>query len=55
MVEDPYATTRTWSTNASHLDLLDELGFDLIKRVEDDRGDGIDTVYYGIEIDEFER
>lgn len=29
---------------------LDALGFELLKRIEDDRGDGIDTVYYGIAV-----
>ncbi len=49
---EPYVTTRTWSTNDSHITLLDELGFELITRIEDDRGAGIDTVYYGISVDE---
>lgn len=53
-VQEPYVTTRTWSMNASHLSLLDELGFELLTRIEDDRGDGIDTVYYGIPVDEFD-
>lgn len=39
--------TRTWSTNESHLGLLSKLGFVEIKRIKDDRGDGIDTVYFG--------
>ena len=39
--------TRTWSTNAAHLKILARFGFSLIKRIENDRGDGIDTVYYG--------
>lgn len=53
-VREPYVTTRTWSTNDSHLRLLNELGFELLKRIEDDRGDGIDTVYYGIAVEDFE-
>lgn len=52
-VRDPYVTTRTWSTNNRHLNLLDDLGFELLNRIEDDRGNGIDTVYYGIEVEEF--
>lgn len=52
-VRDPYVTTRTWSTNHSHLSLLDELGFRTITTIEDDRGDGIDTVYYGIPAGEY--
>ncbi len=38
--------TRTWSLNHTHISLLDKLGFSLILRLKDDRGDGIDTVYY---------
>lgn len=53
-VSEPYVTTRTWSTNDRHLQLLDELGFELLARLEDDRGNGIDTVYYGIDVDEFD-
>lgn len=49
-----YVTTRTWSTNENHLDLLDDLGFRLLTRIEDDRGNGIDTVYYGIEVSHYE-
>ncbi|MFC7021250.1 MULTISPECIES: GNAT family N-acetyltransferase [Haloarcula] len=50
----PYVTTRTWSTNDGHLTLLEELGFECLARLEDDRGEGIDTVYYGIAADEFD-
>ena len=38
--------TRTWSTNLSHTRLLESYGFTEYKRIENDRGDGIDTVYY---------
>lgn len=38
--------TRTWSTNTAHLHILDQLGFKLMKRINNDRGEGIDTVYY---------
>ena len=38
--------TRTWSLNHTHISLLDKLGFSLILRLKDDRGAGIDTVYY---------
>ena len=38
--------TRTWSTNISHTNLLLTYGFEEFKRISDDRGDGIDTVYY---------
>ncbi len=38
--------TRTWSSNHAHLSLLDRLGFRLALRIIDDRGPGVDTVYY---------
>lgn len=41
--------TRTWHTNASHLRVLDKLGFRLLQLLENHRGPGIHTVYYGRE------
>ena len=38
--------TRTWSTNVSHITILKKLGFKLVSRIKNDRGEGIDTVYY---------
>jgi ribosomal protein S18 acetylase RimI-like enzyme len=38
--------TRTWSTNYTHIHLLETLNFKLIKEIENDRGNGISTVYY---------
>ena len=38
--------TRTWSTNYSHMHILDNLGFKLVQRDINDRGVNIDTVYY---------
>ena len=38
--------TRTWSTNVAHTKILSRFGFSEIKRIENDRGAGIDTVYY---------
>ena len=38
--------TRTWSTNNSHMNILDKLGFKLIQRDINDRGENIDSVYY---------
>ena len=43
--EKNYAT-RTWSTNRAHLHVLDKIGFELVYIIKDDRGNGIDTVYY---------
>ena len=39
--------TRTWHQNAGHLKVLERLGFKLIEFIENDRGEGIHTVYYG--------
>lgn len=41
-----YLLTRTWSTNEIHIKLLKNLDFQLVKTVENQRGGGIDTVYY---------
>lgn len=38
--------TRTWSTNTSHIRILSSLKFYEHERKEDDRGAGIDTIYY---------
>ena len=38
--------TRTWSTNLSHLHILNNLGFKLVHTDKDDRGINIDSVYY---------
>jgi ribosomal protein S18 acetylase RimI-like enzyme len=38
--------TRTWSTNFAHIKILGKYGFEVIKILKDDRGIGIDTVYF---------
>lgn len=38
--------TRTWSTNISHTSLLQSFKFREFHRIKNDRGEGIDTVYY---------
>lgn len=38
--------TRTWSTNDSHIRVLNKMGLKEIKRIDNGRGPGIDTVYY---------
>lgn len=43
---DSYVFTRTWSTNTAHIKILGKFGFDEFKRLENDRGEGIDTVYF---------
>ena len=40
--------TRTWSTNAAHIAILGKFGFNEIDRIKNDRGEGIDTVYFGL-------
>lgn len=41
--------TRTWSQNNSHIRILRSLKFYEHERLADDRGEGIDTVYYHLE------
>ena len=38
--------TRTWSTNTAHIKILQSFGFEELKRIPNDRGEGIDTVYF---------
>lgn len=38
--------TRTWSTNIAHIKILSFFDFELFHRIENDRGQGIDTVYF---------
>ncbi len=38
--------TRTWSTNEAHTKILSRFGFKEQKRIKNDRGAGIDTVYF---------
>lgn len=38
--------TRTWSTNIAHCKILDSFGFAELKRIPNDRGEGVDTVYF---------
>lgn len=38
--------TRTWSTNHSHLRLLDRMDFKTVRVILSDRGEGINTVYF---------
>jgi ribosomal protein S18 acetylase RimI-like enzyme len=44
----PYWVTRTWSANEYHLKLLDQLGFDVVKVLKNDRGFAIDTLYLAL-------
>ena len=45
--KDANAFTRTWSTNYAHIKILSSFGFETIKVLKNDRGDGIDTIYFG--------
>ncbi len=38
--------TRTWSTNTAHIRILEKFGFEVIKVLKNDRGNGIDTIYF---------
>ena len=42
--------TRTWTTNVSHLHVLNKLGFSQIACLKDHRGPGLDTVYFWREV-----
>lgn len=39
-------TTRTWSTNDSHIHVLNKRGYEAVHIIEDGRGPQIDTVYF---------
>ena len=41
-----YVTTRTWSTNQTQMHVFPKRGYEICARLEDDRGAGIDTVYF---------
>ena len=41
-----HVATRTWSENQGHISLLEKEGFDLMLCIPNDRGIGIDTVYF---------
>lgn len=46
-------STRTWSENEAHMKGLQHRGYRLLAVLKDDRGPGIDTVYYGMEVRSF--
>ena len=43
----PAVTTRTWSTNDAQMAMLPRHGFRELCVLKDDRGPGVDTVYFG--------
>lgn len=38
--------TRTWSTNGAHIHILSKFNFETLCTLKNDRGEGIDTVYF---------
>ncbi|MBR5543565.1 MAG: GNAT family N-acetyltransferase [Oscillospiraceae bacterium] len=46
LYSDRSVYTRTWSTNTAHIKILEGFGFEELSRIENDRGKGIDTVYF---------
>ena len=47
-IEDQPVMTRTWSTNRSHIKVITDFGFQLIRQINNGRGDGIHTVLYAL-------
>lgn len=45
-----WVATRTWSTNITHIRILESLGYKKIIELKNDRGTGIHTVYFAKEI-----
>jgi aspartate/glutamate racemase/ribosomal protein S18 acetylase RimI-like enzyme len=45
-----FVATRTWSTNRTHIKILTDLGYKKVLTIENDRGNGIHTVYFAKEI-----
>lgn len=44
----PFTTTRTWSSNKDHIRILtDKKAFSVAKVIQDHRGAGIHTIYFG--------
>lgn len=42
----PTVSTRTWSLNSHHISALHKIGFHVIRKLDDHRGPGIDTLYF---------
>jgi aspartate/glutamate racemase len=45
-----FVATRTWSTNRTHIKILTDLNYENVLTIENDRGNGIHTVYFAKEI-----
>ena len=48
--ENNWVSTRTWSTNITHIRILESLGYENIIEIKNDRGAGIHTIYYAKQI-----
>ena len=46
-----WLTVRTWSENVSNLSLLAKRGYEVVLRLENHRGRGVDTVYLAKHVD----
>ena len=44
--ENSNVFTRTWSTNEAHIKILSGFGFETMLALKNDRGNGIDTIYF---------
>ncbi len=44
--EKAWFFTRTWSTNMAHIKILSKFNFETMCVIKNDRGEGIDTVYF---------
>ena len=45
---DAVVTLRTWSTNRAQMHLMERLGFSCVAVLKDDRGKGVDTMYFAM-------
>lgn len=43
----PRISTRTWSQNLRQIHVLNKLGYRAVATIKNDRGEGIDTIYFG--------
>ncbi|QFT87224.1 hypothetical protein FIU87_00920 [Bacillus sp. THAF10] len=44
--QEKFLTTRTWSTNHSHLSILHQFGFETVTKLDHHHGEGVDTLYF---------
>ena len=45
-----FVATRTWSTNRTHINILKNIGYELVVEKKNDRGPGVHTVYFAKKI-----